>query len=78
MRKKGGFLVLGLVGTRPMKISSTCQSGTQSGILSRWGLGSGIVIQDLYLGDALGVVGVKNNTKNTEASSFNLLDSYSI
>ena len=51
--------VVELKSNRSVQNSSTCQSGNQSRVLSSWGLGSGLVSQVPYLGEALGVVGVK-------------------
>ena len=51
--------VVELKSNRSVQNSSTCQSGNQSRVLSSWGLGPGLVSQVPYLGEALGVVGVK-------------------
>ena len=47
------------MGNRPVQYSSTCQSGSQLRVLSIWGLGSVLVSQVPYLGDTIGVVGIK-------------------
>ena len=48
-----------LKGNRPVQHSSTCQSGTQRGVLSICGRGFGLVSQVPCLGYAIVVVGDK-------------------